>query len=280
MIINNYVPMAGLVMAFKKINFSVGIWKSPWAGFDNFRYLFATSDAWIITRNTISYNLAFIVLGNTLAVLTAMALAEVKSKKGRAFFQGSILIPYIISYVVVSYLVYAFLSTNGFFNKTLLPLLGLEPTNWYLETIYWPFILVIVFLWKGIGYSSVIYLSSILGIDGSLYEAAALDGANAFQRAKLITIPLLKPTIITLVMLQIGRIFYSDFGLFYQVPQNSGQLLKATNVIDTYVYRGLLQLGDVSMSAAAGFYQAIVGFVIVLGANLLVKKFSPDDALF
>lgn len=280
LIINNYVPMAGLVMAFKKINFRLGVLKSPWCGFENFRYLFATKDAWIITRNTVLYNVAFIILGTCLAVFTAMALSDVKSKKGRSFFQGSILIPYIISYVVVSYLAYAFLSTNGFFNKTILPLLGKEPVNWYMEPRYWPFILVFVNLWKGVGYSSVIYLSTILGFDSGLYEAAALDGASAWQRARLITIPLLKPTIITMVMLMVGKIFYSDFGLFYQVTQNSGQILKTTNVIDTYVYRGLLQLGDVSMSAAAGFYQAMVGFVIVLASNLLVKKLSPEDALF
>ncbi len=280
LLINNYIPMAGLIMAFKKIDFRLGIMQSPWSGFENFKYLFATADAWIITRNTIGYNIIFITVGNMMAILTAMALAQMKNQRKRSFFQGSILIPYVISYVVVSYLGYAFLSTNGLLNKSVLPFFSAETINWYLEPKYWPFILVFVFIWKGIGYSSVIYLSSILGIDGSLYEAASLDGANEIQQAKYVTIPLLKPTIVTLIMIQIGRIFYADFGLFYQVPQNSGQLLKVTNVIDTYVFRGLLQLGDVSMAAAAGFYQAIVGFVVVLIANTIVRKVSPDNALF
>lgn len=278
--INNYMPMAGLVIAFKKVNFQLGIMQSPWAGFENFRYLFATKDAWIITRNTILYNLAFIVLGLVISVAQAIALAGLKNTRLRSVYQGSLLVPYIISYVVVSYLVYAFLGTNGLMNKTVLPALGKKPENWYLTTTWWPFILIFVNTWKNAGYSSVIYMATILGFDDSLYEAAELDGASKWQQIKFITLPLLKPTMITLTMLNIGRIFYSDFGLFYQVPQNSGAILDVTNVIDTYVYRGLLQLGDISMSSAAGLYQAIVGFIVILGANLLVKKYSPEDALF
>ncbi len=280
LLINNYLPMAGLVIAFKKVNFQTGIWKSPWVGFANFKYLFATKDAWIITRNTILYNLVFIALGLVVSVALAIGLSSLKSTKWRSFYQGSVLIPYIISYVVVSYLVYAFLGTNGFLNKTILAASGKKPINWYLTSTWWPFILVFVNTWKNAGYSSVIYMATILGFDGSIYEAAELDGATSWQKIKCITIPLLKPTMITLTMLNVGRIFYSDFGLFYQVPQNSGAIFNVTNVIDTYVYRGLLQLGDISMSSAAGLYQAVVGFVVVLGANLLVKKFSPDDALF
>lgn len=280
LLINNYLPMAGLVIAFKRVNFQVGIWNSPWAGFENFRYLFETKDAWIITRNTILYNVVFIALGLVVSVALAIGLAGLKNTKARTVFQGSLLIPYIISYVVVSYLVYAFLGTNGLLNKGILPALGLDPENWYLTSKWWPFILVFVNTWKNAGYSSVIYMATILGFDDSLYEAAELDGATSWQKIRYVTLPLLKPTIITLTMLNIGRIFYSDFGLFYQVPQNSGAILDVTNVIDTYVYRGLLQLGDISMSSAAGLYQAVVGFVVILGANLLVKKISPDDALF
>lgn len=280
LLINNYLPMAGLVIAFKKVNFQTGIWKSPWCGFDNFKYLFATKDAWIITRNTILYNVAFIIIALIISVALAIGLSNLKNTKLRSFYQGSLLIPYVISYVVVSYLVYAFLGTNGLLNKAILPALGMNAKNWYLESKWWPFILIFVNTWKNVGYSSVIYMATILGFDASVYEAAELDGATAWQRIKCITIPLLKPTIITMTMLNIGRIFYSDFGLFYQVPQNSGAILNVTNVIDTYVYRGLLQLGDVSMSSAAGLYQAVVGFIVVLGANLLVKKLSPEDALF
>ena len=280
LLINNYLPMAGLVIAFKKVNFQTGIWKSPWCGFDNFKYLFATKDAWIITRNTILYNIAFIAIALVISVALAIGLSNLKNTKLRSFYQGSLLIPYVISYVVVSYLVYAFLGTNGLLNKAILPALGMNAKNWYLESKWWPFILIFVNTWKNVGYSSVIYMATILGFDASVYEAAELDGATAWQRIKCITIPLLKPTIITMTMLNVGRIFYSDFGLFYQVPQNSGAILNVTNVIDTYVYRGLLQLGDVSMSSAAGLYQAVVGFAVVLGANLLVKKLSPEDALF
>lgn len=280
LLINNYLPMAGLVIAFKKVNFQTGIWKSPWCGLNNFKYLFATEDAWIITRNTILYNLVFIALSLVVSVALAVGLSALKKTKLRSIYQGSLLIPYVISYVVVSYLVYAFLGTNGLLNKSLLPMLGLKPVNWYLDSKPWPYILVFVNTWKNVGYASVIYMATILGFDESIYEAAELDGATEWKKIRLITLPLLKPTIITMTMLNIGRIFYSDFGLFYQVPQNSGAILNATNVIDTYVYRGLLQLGDISMSSAAGLYQAIVGFIVVFGANLFVRKFSPDDALF
>lgn len=279
LLINNYLPMAGLVIAFKKVNFRTGIWSSPWCGLENFKYLFATKDAWIITRNTILYNLVFIILGLVVSVALAIFLSEMRSKKMRSLHQGCLLIPYIISYVVVSYLVYAFLGSNGLINKGILQEMGKNSVNWYLERKYWPFILVFVNTWKNAGYASVIYLATILGFDDSVYEAAQLDGVTPWQKIRYITIPLLKPTIITLTMLNVGRIFYSDFGLFYQVPQNSGAILDVTNVLDTYVYRGLLELGDVSMSSAAGLYQAVVGFFVIMAANALVRKISPDDAI-
>ena len=279
LLINNYLPMAGLVIAFKKVNFRTGIWSSPWCGLENFKYLFATKDAWIITRNTILYNLVFIILGLVVSVALAIFLSEMRSRKMRSVHQGCLLIPYIISYVVVSYLVYAFQGSNGLVNKGLLQEMGKNSVNWYLESKYWPFILVFVNTWKNAGYASVIYLATILGFDDSVYEAAQLDGVSPWQKIRYITIPLLKPTIITLTMLNVGRIFYSDFGLFYQVPQNSGAILNVTNVLDTYVYRGLLELGDVSMSSAAGLYQAVVGFFVIMAANALVRKISPDDAI-
>ena len=280
LLINNYIPMAGLVIAFKKVNFQTGIFQSPWCGFENFKYLFRTKDAWIITRNTILYNLVFIILALVVSLTLAIFLSEIRNKKLRSFHQACVLIPYIISYVVVSYLVYAFLGTNGLVNKGILIPFGGKPVNWYMESKYWPFILVFVNTWKNAGYASVMYLATILGFDDSIFEAATLDGVTAWQKIRYMTIPLLKPTIITLTMLNIGRIFYSDFGLFYQVPQNSGAILQATNVLDTYVYRGLFELGDISMSSAAGLYQAVVGFVIIIAANLIVRKISPDDAIF
>jgi putative aldouronate transport system permease protein len=278
--INNYMPLPGLVLAFKKYNAKKGIFGSDFVGFKNFKYLFATKDAFIITRNTICYNLAFIVVNTILAIFVAILLAEMTSKI-KNLYQCLILLPFMISMVIVSYLVYGFLSTdNGFMNNTLLPLFGKEPVNWYMEKKYWPFLLTFVNAWKVIGYNSIIYISTILGIDRGIYESAAIDGAGKWMQIRKITIPLLKPTVIMLTLLAIGRIFYSDFGLFYQVPQNQGALFAVTNTIDTYVYRGLLELGDMSMASAAGLYQSLVGFVLILGANYMVSRIDKDSALF
>ena len=279
--INNYMPMPGIILAFKNYKAKLGIYGSPWAGFKNFQYLFSTQDAFVITRNTILYNLAFIVVNTFFAIFVAIILSELVSKKRKKLYQSVILLPYLLSAVIISYLVFAFLSAeNGFVNNTILKAFGAEPIAWYQEKQYWPFILVFVNLWKGIGYSCIIYLSTIIGFDRSLYEAASIDGATKIQQITKITLPLLRPTIIMLTLMAVGRIFYSDFGLFYQVPQNSGALYPVTNTIDTYVYRGLLELGDITMSAAAGVYQSLVGFVLVLCANLLVKKLDPESALF
>ncbi len=281
LLINNYIPMAGLVIAFKDIDYSVGILKSPWCGLKNFEYLFKTSDAMIITRNTICYNAVFIALTTFFAVITAVLLNELKSRFLLKLYQSLILLPYLISMIIVAYLVYAVLSVDtGFFNNSILPFLGLDGIDWYSRPEFWPFILTFVNLWKNVGYLCIIYFASLVGIDQECYEAAMLDGASRLQQIRHITIPLLKPVIITMVLLQIGRIFYADFGLFYQVPMNSGLLYRTTNVIDTYVYRGLLQIGDIGMASAAGMYQSIVGFCLVMLANTLVRKIDPDNALF
>lgn len=279
--INNYIPMAGLTVAFKKYSAQKGIFGSDWVGFDNFRYLFQTSDAWVITRNTICYNLAFIFFGTLFAVTIAILLSEMAAVRMRKLYQSVILLPHLISMVIVSYLVFALLSAeNGFLNKTVLPLFGKEGVSWYNEPRYWPVILVLTNLWSTVGYTCIVYLASVIGFDRGFYEAASIEGANKFQQIWHITLPLLRPTIIMMVMLAVGKIFYSDFGLFYQVPMNSGSLYPTTNVIDTYVYRGLLQQGNISMSSAAGVYQSIVGFTVVLTANLLVRKIDKDSALF
>lgn len=281
LIINNYLPMFGLVIAFKNINYSKGILGSPWVGLKNFEYLFKTQDALIITRNTLLYNFAFIVIGTLVAITVAILLNEVRNRFFSRFYQSVIVIPTLISMVIVSYLVISMLSIEtGMMNKTVLPLFGIAEISWYTEPKYWPYILTIVNLWKTVGLSSVIYFAAVIGIDRELYEAAALDGATKWQQVRKITIPLIMPVIVTLTLLGIGRIFYSDFGLFYQVPLNSGPLFPATNVIDTYVYRGLIQLGNIGMSSAAGAYQAIVGFSLVLLANLVVRRINKDYALF
>ena len=278
--INNFMPLPGLVLAFKKYNAKKGIFRSEFVGLKNFKYLFTTKDAFVITRNTILYNLAFIVINTIMAVLVAILLAEMISRV-KNLYQCLILLPYMVSMVIVSYLVFGFLSNdNGFMNKTVLPFFHLEPVSWYMEKKYWPFILIFVNAWKVVGYNCIIYMSTILGIDRGIYESAAIDGASKWVQIKSITIPLLKPTIIMMTLLAVGRIFYSDFGLFYQVPQNQGALFAVTNTIDTYVYRGLLELGNMSMSSAAGLYQSVIGFILILSANLFVRRLDPDSALF
>ena len=277
---NNYMPMAGLSIAFLDVNYQKGIWNSDWCGLKNFEFLFATKDAWIITRNTIGYNLLFIVLGTVLAVATAVLLNEIGHKFWNRFFQTSILIPYLFSYVIISYLVYGFLSPNtGMFNHVL-QLLGQEPVSWYMESKYWPFILTFVEMWKKTGYNAVVYYATLVGIDETLYEAAQLDGAGKYKQIFRITIPMLSPTIIMMMLLNVGRIFHSDFGLFYQIPMQTGVLKNVTSTIDTYVYNGLMTLGDVGMSSAAGFYQSIVGFLLVLTSNWLVKNKKMEGGLF
>ena len=278
--INNYMPLPGLVLAFKKYSTKRGIWGSKWVGLSNFEYLFTTQDAWIITRNTIGYNLAFIVLNVIFGVMTAIVLSELTSK-WKKVYQSVILLPHFLSSVIISYLVFAFLSAeNGFVNSSLLPLLGMADISWYSEPKYWPFILVFVQIWRGIGYNCIVYLATILGIDRGIYEAASIDGASKIQQVFQITLPLLKPTIIMITLLAVGRIFNSDFGLFYQVPQQSGALFSVTQTIDTYVYRGLLERNDMPMASAAGVYQSIVGFILVMSANLLVRRIDKDSALF
>ena len=238
-------------------------------------------DAWTITRNTLLYNLAFIVLNTVVGIIFAIFICDTFNKKLKKIYQSAILFPYLMSAVILGYIVYAFLSqSTGIVNNSILSALGKDAVNWYAEPKYWPFILIFVNTWKGVGYGCLIYISTINGIDPSLYEAASLDGATKWQQIKNITLPFLKPTVITLTLMSVGRIFYSDFGLFYQVPRDSGLLYSATNVIDTYVYRGLMKSGNVGMSAAAGFYQSIIGFIIVLTANGIVRKVSKENAMF
>lgn len=281
LVINNYIPMAGIVVAFKQYNARLGIWKSPWSGIENFKFLFTGGDAFNITRNTILYNLAFIVINMVVGIIFAIFICDTLNEKLKKIYQSAILFPYLMSAVILGYIVYAFLSqSTGIVNNSILSMFGKEGINWYSEAKYWPFILIFVNTWKGVGYGCLIYISAINGIDSSLYEAASLDGATKWQQIRNVTLPSLKPTVITLTLMNVGRIFYSDFGLFYQVPRNSGLLYSTTNVIDTYVYRGLMEQGNIGMSAAAGFYQSIVGFVIVLSANAVVRKVSSEDALF
>ncbi|MCM3654974.1 ABC transporter permease [Metabacillus litoralis] len=281
-----YLPMFGTVIAFKNFRydpngFFASILNSDWVGFENFKFLFTTNDAWIITRNTILYNLVFIVLGLILAVFVAIVLSELANKRLSKIYQTGMLFPHFLSWVVVSYFVFTFLSVDRGLVNNILVWFGVEdPISWYNEAKYWPFIIVLTSMWKGIGYGSIVYLAAIVGIDKNYYEAAMIDGANKWQQIRNITIPMITPLIVILTILNIGRIFSADFGLFYQVPRDSGTLYSVTNVIDTYVYRGLTTMGDISMSTAAGLYQSVVGFTLVMLTNYLVKKVEKEYALF
>lgn len=283
LIINNYIPMVGAFIAFKKLDFSVGIFESKWVGFSNFLYLFKTKEAWIITRNTLLYNMAFIAIGTLFYVTTAILVFELKNTFSGKLMQSFLLLPYFLSWVIVSYLGFAFLGfDNGIVNNSFLNLLGIEKVSWYSKPGAWPFILTIVQMWKTNGYCAIIYMATISAIDPYILEAVKIDGAGRLKQIRYIILPALKPTIIILTLMAIGRIFYSDFGLFYQIPMDSSRLYSTTQTIDTYVYRSLMAFGSNSfeMSAAAGLYQSTIGFLLVLLTNWAVRKIEPENALF
>lgn len=281
LLINNYLPMLGLVLAFKNFNFIGGVLGSPWNGLANFKFLFSTPDAFIITRNTLLYNMLFIALGLFFTVAFALALNEIINKKLSKVFQTILLFPNFLSWVVVAYIGFALMqANNGFLNKTILPLLNMSPVEWYSTPRVWPFILPLASLWKNVGYGTIVYMAAITGIDQGYYEAAVIDGASRWKQIRHITLPLLKPLMIILVIMAIGNIFRADFGLFYQFTLNQGQIRDVTNVLDTYIFRSLMNTNDYGMSTAAGLYQSIVGFILILITNGVVKKISPDKALF
>jgi putative aldouronate transport system permease protein len=281
LLLMNYLPMFGALIAFKEIDYSLGIIRSPWIGFKNFEFLFASASAWPIVRNTLGYNITFIVTGPVVSVTLAILLNELTNRRTAKVYQTLIIMPHFISMVVVSYLVYAFLAhQSGFVNSNIVPLFGGEGVKWYYEPAYWPFLLFFVHGWKHWGYGTVIYLATMAGFDQQLYEAAAIDGASRLRQVVHITVPLLTPIIIMLFILSLGRIFNSDFGLFYQVPRNSGPLHPVTQTLDVFTYRALMQLGDLGMASAAAFFQSVVGFFTILTANLVVRKMNPERAMF
>lgn len=281
----SYLPMFGTIIAFKEYRFSRhGFWasivKSKWVGWDNFKFLFSTNDAYVITRNTLLYNIAFIILGLILSVAMAVVLSEIANKRLAKVYQTGMFLPYFLSWVIVGYFAFSFLSSERGLLNHLFQSMGIDSIQWYSDPKVWPYILILVYLWKAVGYNSVVYLAAIMGIDRSLYEAAMIDGASKFQQIRSITIPLLTPIITIMTLLAVGKIFYADFGLFFQVPRDSGTLYSVTNVIDTYVYRGLKTTGEIGMSTAAGLYQSVVGFILVMVSNLIVRKYDKDSALF
>lgn len=280
LLFNNYLPLAGLQIAFKKYNYGKGMWGSAWNHFENFRFLLASNDIAVILRNTILYNLVFIVLGMVFGVAAAILFNEIRSKLARKLYQTVILLPYLMSMVIVAYLAYAFLAPEAGLINNLILMFGGEGISWYTEAKYWPFILTFIQQWKSIGFGLVLYFSSLVGISGEYYEAAVLDGATKWQQIRYITLPLLKPTLITMLILNCGNIMRSDFGLFFQIPQNSGLLYRATDTIDTYVYRMLMQNNNIGVSSAAGFIQSVAGFILVLAVNGIIRKMNRDSALF
>jgi len=282
----SYLPMPGIVIAFKNFKFHgniiESISKSEWVGFDNFMYLFKSPNAFVITRNTICYNLVFIFGGLMLSVALAIALNELGKDWKAKFYQTFFMLPYFFSWVIVAFFVYGFLSMDhGVINYKILEPLGMEPIMWYNEPKYWPFILTIANFWKNTGFGAVVYLAAISNISQEYYNAAEIDGASRFKQIRYITLPMLTPIMIILTILAIGKIFNADFGLFYNVgmTQYNGILHTTTDVIDTYVYR-ILANADFQSSAAASLYQSSVGFVLVLLTNLAVKKIEPEYALF
>lgn len=279
--INNYIPMSGLILAFSKYTVKGGIYHSPKVGLANFKFLFRSKDAWLMIRNTLLYNISFIILGTLMAIFIAYLLHELKNKYARKVYQTIILLPGLLSIIIVSYLVNALLAGDtGYLNTHVFKALNIETIPFYSQPKYWPFILVFVHLWQMAGTNCILYLATMSGIDPCLYEAASLDGAGRWNSFAHVTFPSLIPTIITLTILSVGKIFNSDFGLFYQVPMNSGALIDITQTIDTYVYRGLMNTANMGMSAAACFYQSVVGFALVLITNAIIRKVRAESALF
>jgi putative aldouronate transport system permease protein len=281
LLLNNYLPMFGLFIAFKKINYVDGIWGSPWVGFDNFKFLFINGSLWRIVRNTVGYSMTFMIVNLILSVAIALALNELRSRIAVKSYQSFLIMPHFLSMIVISYLVYAFLHpTHGFINSTVMEWLGKEPVSWYMVKEYWPFILTVVSAWKGVGIGAVIYIAAIAGIDTEYYEAAVIDGASKWKQMMHITLPSIMPIIIIITILNMGHVFNSDFGLFYQVPLDSGVLYPATDTVDTYVYRVLTQLNDIGMSSAAAMVQSVLGFIMVFLTNGAVRRINSDQALF
>lgn len=275
-----YIPMFGSIIAFKNFDFRLGIFGSPWCGLDNFKYLFFSNDAVRILRNTVCYNALFIVVGMVTALTVALLLERVKHKISIKFYQSVFFMPYLISWVVAGFIAQGIFKLDGGILNNIRANFGLDPVSWYTDTKPWPYILLIANVWKVFGYNAVIYYGALLGIDPALYEAATIDGANSWQKIIKITIPMLKPTIMILFILAVGGIMRADFGLFYYVPNNSGPIFEVTDVIDTYIYRALKISGDIQGSSAASIFQSVVGLVLVVSVNAIVKKIDPDNALF
>lgn len=276
----NYWPMFGIILAFKDYKVPKGIMGSPWVGFKNFEFFLKSQDAARVIRNTLGLNLMFIAAGIFFGVLFALIMFEVKRKRQVKVYQTISIIPSFISWVAVGYIVYAFLDpTKGLLNQILIAC-GKDTIAWYSEPKYWPVILLISKTWQGVGLGSIIYYAALMGVDSELFEAADIDGAGKLQKTWYISIPQIIPIIIVMGILDVGKIFRADFGLFYNVTRDVGALYPTTDVIDTYVFRALMQQGNIGMSSAVGLIQSVVCFITLVSTNLVVKKVSPENSLF
>lgn len=276
----SYIPMGGIIIAFKAYNYRDGIFGSPWIGFENFRFFFIGGKAYRVTFNTFAYNIAFIFTGLIVNISAAIFLSELRNRYFKRICQSLLFLPYFISWVVVAAFVYNIFNYEFGVLNTFLKSIGKQPVNVHIMPAAWKYILVLVHIWKNTGYGSVVYLAAIMGIDKELYEAADIDGATIFQRIRHITIPCLVPQIVTLTLLNIGKVFRGNFSMFYQVTGNNPLLHDATDVIDTFVFRSLMDLQEVGMAAAVGLYQSVLCFIIINIVNYLVKKYQSEYALF
>lgn len=277
-----YLPMSGLVLSFKNYRYDKGIFGSDWNGFENFRYLFASGTGWEITRNTILYNLLNLVTSQFLAVLVAIVISEMMGRLYKKFVQSVIFLPYFISWVIVGIFAFNMFNYETGLMNNLLRALGKDPVNLYMAEMggIWVIIICAFNSWKWTGYNSIIYIAAITSLDAECYEAADIDGANIFQKIWYITFPGIKGTLVTMILLQIGRILRGDFEMFYQLIGSNGQLYKTTDVIDTYVFRSLMTSANLGMTAAASFYQSALCFIIIMVVNHVVKKIEEEYALF
>ena len=279
-LIFSYYPMTGIVLAFKKYNYAGGIWGSPWNGLENFRFFFTSGQAGLVTKNTVLYNVVFIVLNAVVQIAVAVLLTELTSKAYRKITQSRMFLPYFFSWVIVGIMAFNIFSSDYGFMNNIIQALGGEKILFYTTPQVWPFIIVFFNLWKNIGYGSVMYLAAIMGIDTSVYEAATIDGANVFQRIFRVTIPMIMPTTIILLLLSVGGIFKGNFDLFYNLVGTNGLLYNYTDVIDTLTFRALISSNNFGMAAAIGLYQSVLCFVTVVVVNKLVSLYDKDYALF
>jgi putative aldouronate transport system permease protein len=276
----SYTPMLGSIVAFKEYNFQKGIFGSPWAGFTNFRFFFISGQASRVTRNTFLYNLLFMTTANLLQITVALFMSEIMNVKFKKIAQSLLFLPHFISWVVVGAFMYNIFNYDFGLLNGFLSFIGANPVDVYQRPDLWPIILCISNLWKGVGYGSILYLAAIMGLPAEIYEAATIDGASIFQRIRRITLPLLMPTLATLLLLSVGAIFRSIFDMFYQTVGEIGQLYSTTDVIDTFVFRSLLRSYDFGMSSAAAFFQSILCFATIMSVNGIVRKIDYDYALF